>query len=317
MKRELLFFKPIARKTVWGGTTVKEYFHYPDMEDGVGQAWAFADQPGGLSNECLTPSLSGMTLHEIWDNYPEVFNSRYEKFPFIISLVGPEDDLSIQLHPDTASAKQYGFNSGKDEAWYFLEASNSSLIYGHQAENQASLVKRLQNRDFDGLFRRIPAHKDDFVYLPAGIIHALGKNNVVYEIQQATDLTWRIYDYDRVDNEGQHRELHLSQALDVLNHVTDESIAEAISRVVANEHTGDGYTFNTYRTESVFSVARLRCYGQGNISKEGYWLCTVTEGSGIFNGERISCGDNFIVSAECQSMTFSGDFIVMITTETR
>lgn len=315
MKRELIFFKPIARKTMWGGTTVKDYFHYPDMEDGVGQAWAFADQPGGLSNECLTPPLSGMTLHDIWNGYPEVFNSRYDRFPFIISLVGPEDDLSVQLHPDAASAKKYGFNTGKDEAWYFLEARNSSLIYGHHAQSKACLVARLEQHDFAGLFRRISAEKDSFVYLPAGMIHALGKDNVVYEIQQATDLTWRIYDYERVDSEGQRRELHLPQALDVLKTVSDESINAAIGNVKMSIHIDDDFELKCYRTESVFSVSRLRCHGQGCLTKEGYWLCTVTEGEGIFNGEPISHGDSFIISATCRDMKFSGDFNLMVTTE--
>lgn len=317
MKPDLLFFAPIPRKTVWGGTTVKNYFNYPEMEDGVGQAWAFADQPGGLSNHCLTPPLSGLTLHDIWEMYPELFNSQYRQFPFIVSLVGPEDDLSVQLHPDSASAKRYGFETGKNEAWYFLETQNSSLIYGHNAESKSQLLHRLQQHDFTGLFKTIPAVAGRFIYLPAGMIHALGKNNVVYEIQQATDLTWRIYDYERTDNQGQQRELHLAQALDVLKNVSDDSIDASIKQVISTTHTEDSFELNRYRTDSVFSVSRLRCHGQGTLAKNEYWLCTVTCGEGEMNGEEIALGDNFIVGIDCQHITFSGDFTLLITTENK
>lgn len=317
MKPELIFFTPIGRKTVWGGTTVKDYFHYPEMTDDVGQAWAFADQPDGLSNICVTLPLSGMTLHDIWEGHPEFFNSQYRHFPFIVSLVGPEADLSIQLHPDKVSAQKYGFHTGKNEAWYFLEVNNSSLVYGHCADSKEQLLYRIGQNDFTGLFKTIPAEKDSFVYLPAGMIHALGKGNIVYEIQQATDLTWRIYDYERTDNHGQQRELHISQALEVLNNVADDAIKSAINSVVKSTQKGSGYELDSYRTETVFSVSKLLCHGSGHLMKDRYWLCTVTKGKGIINGENISCGDNFVIIADCHSIDFAGDFTLMITSENK
>lgn len=118
------------------------------------------------------------------------------------------------------------------------------------------------------------------------MIHALGKNNVVYEIQQATDLTWRIYDYERTDNQGQQRELHLAQALDVLKNVSDDSIDASIKQVISTTHTEDSFELNRYRTDSVFSVSDCDVMAR-NSCKNEYWLCTVTCGEGEMNGEKL------------------------------
>lgn len=134
----LLFTNAIPRLTIWGGPLHREYFHYPQFPDNVGQSWSFSAQEGeGKSNLFLNGEFKGQTLETVWQNHPELFRSRFDRFPVIISLVAPMDDLSLQIHPDDQVAAKIGFPSGKNEAWYFLEAEeNASIIYGQTAKNE-------------------------------------------------------------------------------------------------------------------------------------------------------------------------------------
>lgn len=312
MKNDLLFFQPIPRKTIWGKNVVKEFFHYEEFEYGVGQAWAFADQPGGLSNLCVRGAFKGKTFHEIWNRHPEIFQSRFQCLPVIISLVGPSEDLSIQVHPGRKLAREKGFSMGKNEAWYFLEANNSSYVYGHRAENQEELIQRIKEGRWDRLFTTVPAETGDFVYIPSGTIHALGKSNVVYEIQQATDLTFRIYDYDRVDENGNKRELHLPDAIASIQEKSENEPETGEKEIL---HT-DELTITQFISNESFTVIKVLVNGRGRIEKNGYWLCTVVKGAGSAGGEDVKLGDNFVIGAQITEIPVEGCFELLITSET-
>ena len=165
----VLFFKPIPRLAIWGHTLVKDYFGYHDFPDGVGQAWSFSCQKGA-SNICETAPYQGKTLLELWQEHQELFGHPNEQFPVIISLVGPEDDLSIQVHPDVKAALKLGYQAGKNEAWYFIEAEpGAKIVYGHNAKDEADLTHYIKEEQWDKLIRHLEVHPDDFVYLPAGL----------------------------------------------------------------------------------------------------------------------------------------------------
>ena len=152
----LLRFKPIPKQTVWGGNTCRDYYHYDWMPDGVGQAWAFADQ-GEQSNVCVSGEYEGKTLGELWREHSELFGDTNRQFPVIISLLCPVDDLSIQVHPDTEHAKPLGFAAGKNEAWYFLEAAEGSeLVYGHNATDEADLRNYIAEGRWADLIDHLP-----------------------------------------------------------------------------------------------------------------------------------------------------------------
>lgn len=175
----VLFFKPIPRLAIWGHTLVKDYFGYHDFPDGVGQAWSFSCQKGA-SNICETAPYQGKTLLELWQEHQELFGHPNEQFPVIISLVGPEDDLSIQVHPDVKAALKLGYQAGKNEAWYFIEAEpGAKIVYGHNAKDEADLTHYIKEEQWDKLIRHLEVHPDDFVYLPAGLLHAL-KRGVLF-----------------------------------------------------------------------------------------------------------------------------------------
>ena len=209
----VLFFEAIARHAVWGNTLVKDYFGYHEMPDGTGQTWAFSTDKKG-SNRCLTEPFRGMSLHDLWQDHQELFQREGKPFPVIISLVGPEDNLSVQIHPDSRIAAKMGWPMGKNEAWYFLDCiPGAEIVYGHQASSEEEFRKMAQKDQWDSLLRHLPVKKDDFVYTPAGTVHGVGRGCVTYEIQQATDITCRLYDYHRVDTDGKERPMNFEEGV--------------------------------------------------------------------------------------------------------
>ena len=204
---------PIERSALWGGTLLREYFCYPWFGDAIGQSWSFSGQQGD-SNIIENGEYKGKTLRELWREAPQLFHSRFNEFPVIVSLVAPLDDLSIQIHPNAEVARTEGFATGKNEAWFFLEAAEGGdIVYGHHADDERKMREMIAQDRWGELVDHLPVKKGDFVYLPAGILHALRKGSIVYEIQQATDITYRFFDYHRKDAQGNERPLHLEKAI--------------------------------------------------------------------------------------------------------
>lgn len=307
---EPLFFKPIPFETVWGGTSIKEYYGYDWMPDKTGQAWAFAAQPKG-SNICLTAPYEGKTLAELWETKPQLFGDTDREFPLIISMLCPCDDLSIQVHPDEEHAHAMGYPCGKNEAWYFLEAADdASIVFGHNAEDEADLRSYIDEGRWDELLRHLKVRKDDFVYLQSGLLHACGKNVIAYEVQQSTDVTYRFYDYDRTDAAGNKRELHLEQAIDTLHYDKDLNTERYDAHVEMNGNC----VRTTYMDSPSFRIEKLQIDGDSYELKEDiYELVSVVRGEGSVNGTPVAVGSHFLVPKDCP-VTISGNLTCMMTT---
>ncbi len=306
----ILFFKPIARKAIWGHTLVKEYFGYDDFEEGIGQSWSFSTQKQA-SNVCESEPFQGKTLRELWEDHQELFGHPGEPFPVIISLVGPEDDLSIQVHPDKAHAAKLGFPDGKNEAWYFIEAEEGATIfYGHNARDEQDMRQYIAEDRWDDLIRHLDVRKDDFVYLPAGLLHAMRKGVVAYEIQQATDITYRFYDYKRTDGEGKQRELHLEQAIGCLSYDPEMMKNEIKPETISMNNVEK----TVYISNDSFTVTKLEIGGECHLSFDNYELATVIRGSGMADGKKVKTGDNFLIPRGT-TVSFSGHMTIMMTTK--
>lgn len=306
----ILFFQPIPRPAIWGKTAVKDYFGYDDFPTGIGQAWAFSAQKEN-STICLSEPYQGKTLGELWENHQELFGHPGEDFPVIISLVGPEADLSIQVHPDANYAQAHGLKSGKNEAWYFIEADpQASIVYGHNARDESDLYRYIRKEQWDKLIRKRAVHPGDFVYLPAGLLHALGKGCLVYEIQQATDITYRFYDYHRKDAKGKERQLHLTQAVACLSY--DEKQME--NRVVPRLIKYPKGKQTIYIAGDSFTVVKLEIKGELVYQTDNYQLATVIKGSGSADSIRIKTGDSFLIPQKSK-VIFDGNITIMMTTK--
>lgn len=303
----------IAKHTIWGGKTLRTFFGFPDdFGDDVGQAWAFSAQQsepsmifGGVYN--------GWTLSQLWEKHPELFRSRCDHFPFIISLVAPEDDLSIQVHPDESVARAQGYPSGKNEAWVFLYApADGQIIYDHRAADQRDLMTYIHRNAWMELVRTLPVAQGDTVYIPAGTLHALHKGSIVYEIQQATDVTYRFFDYDRIDAKGCKRPLQLKEAIACLHYDHPEPELSKPMPII----TQDGCITETVclKNES-FVVRRFDIRGTGVVHKPMYLLATVVSGQGIADGIPVRVGSSFLIPAG-ESVCIDGELSLLTTAET-
>lgn len=310
----ILFFDVIPRQAIWGGTKAHSYFGY-DVPDGTGQVWAFAAQPDG-DTICCRGEYNGWGLRELFEQKPELFASKYERFPFIISLVTPEDNLSVQVHPTDEVSRAMGYDHGKREAWVMLDVdAESSLVYGLN-KSVRDATSRIASGEMDGLFRKLPTSKGEFFYIPAGTVHALGCGNVAYEVQQSTDLTFRIFDYGRTDAQGNPRPLDTDRAIESI-----QSASATVNETLDFVHPKacvrdiDGLCATEYIANEAFCITSIKVTGSSVISHFGYLLCTVVEGEGSVNGVPVRFADNFLVPATLGEVRLEGSFTLMITSE--
>lgn len=303
------FFQPIAKYTIWGGTACNDYFNMKDFTEGVGQVWAFSAQEND-STMCLTPPYAGMTLLEMWHTHPELFLSLDASFPVIVSLVAPEAHLSIQVHPNRQKAGELGYPMGKNEAWYFIQSPpESSIVYGQTAKSEDDVRSYIREGRWSELVRKRPVAEQEFVYIPAGMLHALSKGNIVYEVQQATDITYRFYDYDRVDGSGNKRQLHLEEAISCLDYsISPEENTGFVS------HARDGYAETVFIRNDSFTVSRLEVNGEAGYHTEPYRLATVVKGEGWVDGLPVRTGSSFLIPAG-KAAELAGIMTIMMTTK--
>ncbi|MFZ4741840.1 MAG: type I phosphomannose isomerase catalytic subunit [Bacteroidales bacterium] len=218
-------FKPVFKDKIWGGMKIKTILgmNYAPLPN-CGEVWVLSGIEGNTS-EVANGFLKGNELNELIEVYMGdlVGDSVYEKFgiefPILIKFIDANDYLSIQVHPDDALAAKRKIGYGKSEMWYILQADeNAELISGfNQKINKESYLKHLQNKTLKQILNVEKVKKDEVFYIPAGRVHALGPGLLLAEIQQTSDTTYRIYDWDRLDDKGNLRELHVKEALDAID----------------------------------------------------------------------------------------------------
>ncbi|WP_100407520.1 mannose-6-phosphate isomerase, class I [Bacillus solitudinis] len=216
---EPIFLQPVFQERIWGGQKLNSEFGYDIPYTQTGEAWVISAHPHGPSLITNGP-LKGKTLADAWKDHGELFNKKkndQEEYPLLVKILDAADDLSVQVHPNDRFAREVeNVPYGKTECWYVLSAEEGAeLVLGHQANTKEELEEMVDKGKWDELLRRIKVRAGDFVYVPSGTIHAIGKGIVILETQQSSDITYRVYDYDRTDGAGQTRELHLERAKQV------------------------------------------------------------------------------------------------------
>ncbi|MEE3393102.1 MAG: mannose-6-phosphate isomerase, class I [Lachnospiraceae bacterium] len=218
IKSLCLFLKPVFKEKIWGGKRLRTDFGYDIPSDKTGECWAISAHPEG---ECLVcgGDYDGMKLSELWNTHREVFgNAEGDRFPLLTKILDAESDLSIQVHPDDAYAMVHENGSlGKNECWYVIHAEpGTKIIIGHKAKTREELKEMMDQGRWDDLIRQVPIKAGDFFQIVPGTVHAIKGGTMVLETQQSSDVTYRMYDYDRLEN-GHPRQLHKKQCLDVIN----------------------------------------------------------------------------------------------------
>ena len=217
-----LLLRPSGKDYLWGGRRLKDEFEKEIDLEPLAETWECSTHPDGPSY-ISGGVFDGMKLADVLQLHPGYLGERHQgetALPILIKFIDAKQDLSVQVHPTDAYAKEFeGGQLGKDEMWYVLDAGKgASLVYGL---NQNCTKEQLRQSLIDGTvmkyLQKVPIHKDDLFFIQAGTIHAIGAGALIAEIQESSNLTYRLYDYDRVDKNGKKRELHIEKALAVAN----------------------------------------------------------------------------------------------------
>lgn len=221
-----LKFSPIYKERIWGGNKLETFFgRNLDGKKNIGESWELSSVEENISI-VSNGYLEGNDIQELVEIYMGelVGDKVYEKygveFPILIKLIDANDDLSIQVHPDDDIANERHNSYGKTEMWVALDDTNNPrLINGFNRQtSKEEFLERLNNNTLTSILNYEDVKKDDVFFIPAGRVHAICSGNLIAEIQQTSDVTYRIYDYGRVDNLGNERELHLDLSLDVMDY---------------------------------------------------------------------------------------------------
>jgi mannose-6-phosphate isomerase len=225
MKLYPLQFNPILKERIWGGEKLKTILNKPITSKITGESWEISTVEGDVS-VVATGILTGKSLNDLIDLNPNellgtaVYKKFGKQFPLLFKYLDAREDLSIQVHPNDELAKKRHNSFGKTEMWYVLQAdTNSKLIVGFKEDsNAAEYLENLKNKTLLSILDNVEVQVGDVFFLETGTVHAIGAGLVIAEIQQTSDITYRLYDFDRVDAAGNHRELHVDLALDAINY---------------------------------------------------------------------------------------------------
>lgn len=225
MKLYPLQFEPILKERIWGGTKLKTFLNKPITSNITGESWEISTVENDVS-VVVKGSLKGKSLNELINEFPEavlgtkVYAQFGKQFPLLFKYIDAREDLSIQLHPNDELAKKRHNSFGKTEMWYVMQAdTDARLIVGFKDKSSPEeYIKNLNNKTLLTILDSKKVKQGDVFMLDTGTIHAIGAGIVIAEIQQTSDITYRVYDFDRVDAYGKTRELHIDLALEALNY---------------------------------------------------------------------------------------------------
>lgn len=311
MEQKILFLQPVFTHNIWGGTKLRDEYGYDIDGNDIGECWGISAHSHG---DCIVREgkYKGLHLSEMWDKHPEVFgNVSGDRFPLLVKIIDAKEDLSIQVHPSDAYAKEYEDGSfGKTECWYILDCEkDATLVVGHNARTKEQLQSMVEQAQWSELIREVSIKKGDFIQITPGTVHAIKGGIMLLETQQNSDITYRVYDYDRLSN-GKPRELHIQKSLDVIN-----VPADAVEDTVVHALHVPKNTF--YKLEECEYYKVFKVDVDGTVEEEQIYpflLMSVVEGNGFINGQALVKGDHFIVPSGYGKMKLSGKMQIIAST---
>ncbi len=300
-----LSFFPIFRSYIWGGLRLKSVLEKPVPDDGIwAESWEIVDH-GPDQSVVSDGDFSGRTLRELIQQYPEAMLGKGATakcgFPLLLKYLDCQRVLSVQVHPDDAYAQKMSPpDLGKTEAWYVIDASDEAVLYAglKRGVTRSELRSAIENGESDECLHRFHPKQGDCVFIPAGTLHALGAGLMVAEIQQASDTTFRLFDWNRVDKDGHPRMLHIEQALEVTDF--ERGPVDAVDWE-SNNSSGKRLLVDCDK----FRLTELR--ESTAVEQDGsFKIITVVSGTGRMawgKGERLlALGQSALLPAACEKV---------------
>jgi mannose-6-phosphate isomerase len=305
-----LVFEPILQDRIWGGTKLKTDLGKNIPTQTTGESWELSTVQDNVS-VVKQGEYAGKPLTDLLEQFPnEVLGTKVHEqfgtqFPLLFKFLDAKEDLSIQVHPNDELAKKRHNSFGKTEMWYVMQADEGSrIIVGFKEKSSPEeYLNKLENKNLIDILNEQPVEKGDVYFLETGTIHAIGAGIVIAEIQQTSDITYRIYDWDRVDTNGKGRQLHVEEALDAMNYNPTDTKKEYSKELNESNVTVDCPYFTTNY---------LPLKGTAGVSKDGssftVYICTEGEYTIDFEGETYSFkkGDTVLVPAAIKAFTLVG-----------
>jgi mannose-6-phosphate isomerase len=306
-----LQFDPILKDRIWGGKKLNSELNKPITSDITGESWEISTVEGDVS-VISKGTFKGISLDELIDNFPSevlgtsVFDQFGKQFPLLFKYLDAKTDLSIQVHPNDELAKKRHNSFGKTEMWYIMQADEDARIIVGFKENSNSqqYVTHLENNTLLDILDEVKVKTGDVFFLETGTVHAIGAGLLVAEIQQTSDITYRLYDFDRVDSEGNKRELHVELALDAINYNKVETQKVYSKDVnVSNEMVDCPY----------FTTNYLNLSGEFKVSKSAtsFTVYMCTEGNFQIEYNQVhyqySKGDTILIPSVMTDFKLSGN----------
>ena len=306
--KELLFLDPVCTHNIWGGTRLREEFGCAEAGDDLGECWGISAHPNG-DGTIKNGVFAGQKLSKVWEEHPEVFgNFNSARFPLMTKIIDAREDLSIQVHPDDDYARVHENGSlGKTECWYILDApEGSTLVFGHHAQSKEELSAMIHEGRWSDFIREIPVKKGDFIQIDPGTVHAIKGGLLLLETQENSDITYRVYDYDRLQN-GKPRELHIEKSLDVIT-VPAKPAEESVKSVLdlPKNQMNELYACKYYR------IFKVDVEGELTIEQNHpFLLMSIVEGDGSIDGCFIKKGMHFIVPYGYGALKVQGNMTIL------
>lgn len=305
----VIFLEPIFQERIWGGKRLHEAFGFNLPNKRIGECWAISAHSHG---DCLVKNgpYAGKTLSNVFDSHPDRFGNTADiVFPLLVKILDAEEDLSVQVHPDDTYANLHEHGSlGKRECWYVIDCKpDATIIIGQKARSAQEMQAAIDDQRLSELLVEVPIKPGDFFQIEPGCVHALKAGTLILETQQSSDVTYRLYDYDRTDDSGQKRELHIAQALDVIDYQLN-----GLNRGSLTSDPSVPGHFILEKNES-YTVHLITCENEAcNISMTApYILGTALEGSGVVNGAPVVKGDSFIVLDSPSELSITGNLTLI------
>ena len=274
--------KAKTKDYLWGGHKLFDYGK--EGNDIIAESWELSFFEG-MESLIDSGSDKGKKLSEVVTEKELGSNiKKYQFFPMLAKLIDSNQDLSIQVHPNDEYARKYENSYGKNEMWYVVDSDEGAMFYiGFNKDvSKEEIEKRIENNTLVDVMNHILVHPGDAYYIPAGTIHAIGKGCLIFEIQQNSNITYRVYDYGRRDKNGNLRELHVKKALDVLN------LKKMEPYNMRNESEIRNKPFFAKEEENLISV---------KATKESFKAMTVLSGEGFVDDIPFKKGDTFFIPA--------------------
>lgn len=304
-------FKNLYYQKIWGGRDLED-FRDNLPEGNIGESWDVACHDNGMSI-VLNGEFQGETLEEVIENQREkiVGNKLIgKKFPLLVKLINSKDKLSVQVHPDNDYAEKVEHSLGKTEAWYVVDAKEgAALIVGTKDCDKEKFKKAIENGETEKYLNKIPVKKGDCFLINSGLVHAICEGIIIAEIQQNSDITYRIYDYDR------GRELHINKALDVINF--DLKVENESNKVLEK---CDGYYKSVLCNGDFFTIEKyvIEDEVKSRSNEDEFFILTCTDGKGIVeteDGEKTDLlkGESILIPAYLGNYLVRGNLTVLKT----